>query len=397
MDVTESILSKSETGIQRVVKEYAYNSQTNLNNIEVICVTWDPNRKDFFEIKIKNLKYQEYRFQGSPHKKFIGFNLTWTIIRLLVGPFLHFNLVQNFRDKIRFKNRIKMLKKNYNLEEYPYKFNETDRYFTADIFWNSGSKIVFLNQLKSRGIKIYIFVHDLLPITHPKLFPHGAHKNFKIQLKKMIQIMDKGFTSSRHVQSEFNEIFPNTQNLTVIPLGTNLKPDNFFKKKLDEGVSQIVMVGSIEPRKNYTDVVNWVNETNLELRINIIGKYGWRNHKILREFKKNKKILYLGSISDAEKENEILNADIAICASLIEGYGLPLREFLALGIPVVASNIPPFKELADCDLVFYFQPGDLLSLDSAVRSALSTKVRKTPKVAPTWKDATTVLLTEILI
>lgn len=396
MDVTESILGQNETGIQRVVKEFAFNSQNNLSDIKVICVVWDPKHKDFFKIDTKNWEYKENNFQGKQNKKFIRLNLIESVVRLLIGSFLHLNSVQGLRDKIRFKNRIKELKKNNILEENPYKFGENDQYFTADVFWNSGSKIFFLNQLKSRGVKMYVFIHDLLPITHPKLFPNGTPKNFEIQFQKMLKIIDKGFTSSKHVQSEYNRIFPDSQNLTIIPLGANPKSNKFLKIKIENSVPQIIMVGSIEPRKNYTDVINWANKTNLEFNINVIGKCGWKNLKLLRALKKNRKFSYLGPTSDIEKENQITNADIAICASLNEGYGLPLREFLAFGIPVVASDIPPFRELAECDLVFYFQPGDLLSLESAVRNALRTNVGMSPIDVSTWKDATKELLRQIL-
>jgi len=71
----------------------------------------------------------------------------------------------------------------------------------------------------------------------------------------------------------------------------------------------------------------------------------------------------------------IANANFGICASLAEGFGLPLREFLENGLPVVASDISIFRDINPKfrDSVVYFAPENLSDLSLALTKARSLK------------------------
>ncbi len=123
-----------------------------------------------------------------------------------------------------------------------------------------------------------------------------------------------------------------------------------------------LMVGTIEPRKGY----NYAFEAFEDLWKNgfggvlvIVGKIGWNIDMLIKKFNNsiylNKKFYVFNDLNDDELNFLYKNADAVICASLREGFGLPLVEAVHYGIPVLASDIAVFREVGG-EYPFYFTP-----------------------------------------
>ena len=82
---------------------------------------------------------------------------------------------------------------------------------------------------------------------------------------------------------------------------------------------------------------------------------------------------WLKNVTDQELRQILPEGALGICASIDEGFGLPLREFISLGIPIVASNIPVYRENNYSGVVF-FEIGNSESLTKAVNTQLSSPV-----------------------
>jgi len=97
--------------------------------------------------------------------------------------------------------------------------------------------------------------------------------------------------------------------------------------------------------------------------------------------------------SDAEVDALISSSRALLFPSLVEGYGLPLVEALALGVKAIASPLPPFIELAG-DLPEYVDPSDtqrwkeliLEALQEAPASATGRQQDMKRLELPTWAD-----------
>ena len=124
-----------------------------------------------------------------------------------------------------------------------------------------------------------------------------------------------------------------------------------------------LMVGTLEPRKGHKDVLLafeqlWRQKTDINLVI--VGKRGWQIDALVNTIEQHPeyghRLYWLAGISDALLEKLYQRSACLIAASEGEGFGLPLVEAAHFGTPILARDIPVFREVA-ADHATYF-PGD---------------------------------------
>ena len=127
-----------------------------------------------------------------------------------------------------------------------------------------------------------------------------------------------------------------------------------------------VMLGTIEPRKNHWLVLQLWRQLIERLgqaapRLVIIGQRGWECENVvdlLERCEPLKGFVFEHSVcSDAELASWLHPAQALLFPSFTEGYGMPLVEALAIGLPVIASDLPVFREIAG-DIPEYVDPLD---------------------------------------
>jgi glycosyltransferase involved in cell wall biosynthesis len=77
----------------------------------------------------------------------------------------------------------------------------------------------------------------------------------------------------------------------------------------------------------------------------VIGKRGWESKDVLDRLDAANNVIELSNLTDEQVRSHLRASTALLFPSLVEGYGLPVQEALALKTPVVASDIPVFKEL----------------------------------------------------
>lgn len=105
-----------------------------------------------------------------------------------------------------------------------------------------------------------------------------------------------------------------------------------------------------------------------------------RQKALMRRAPKDAKIIFHNGVTDAQYADLLADNALLVSASLDEGYGLPIAESLAMGVPAIASNIAIFHEVAGPGAL-YFPPDDprlfaeavLRTADPTVYATLSTK------------------------
>jgi len=149
-------------------------------------------------------------------------------------------------------------------------------------------------------------------------------------------------------------IYPGLKDLN---LNYTLNMNELKEKYAVEG-KYILFVGTLQPRKNITRLIEAFSKLDSDVRLVIIGKKGWQYEEILeapRKFNVENRVIFLHEISDNELPSFYKHAEIFVLPSLYEGFGLPVIEAMRYDCPVITSNVSSLPE-AGGDAALYIDP-----------------------------------------
>jgi glycosyltransferase involved in cell wall biosynthesis len=241
-----------------------------------------------------------------------------------------------------------------------------------------------LKAMRRNGVFVCFVVYDLLPIQFPHFWPgeHGVklvHENWL----KVVCEADAAIGISKAVADELKmwiarDSIPHANHFKAswFHLGANISnsPTQGMPANADVMISQLkerpsfLLVGTLEPRKGYQQVLDsfellW--SQGQQVNLVIVGKKGWLvdelHQRIISHSEAGKRFFWIDSASDRFLEKLYEACTCLIAASYGEGFGLPLIEAAQHQTPIIARNLPVFKEVAD-DAAYYFDgllPSDL--------------------------------------
>lgn len=246
-------------------------------------------------------------------------------------------------------------------------------FFEIDSVWSSPyRRSALLPELKKRGLKIVAYVYDTIPIIHPQFCHTNTLYKFMDYFGAVVQYADEIIVSTQSVLDSIYEI-TDRLGLKRIPgyvswLGSDFTGDtkkeniaeeveSFIKK----GEKYVLIVGTIEPRKNHKTLLQAFENGLFEKDICLVfvGRIGWnvetlekqiRNHKY-----KDSKFFFFEGLNDVNVDYLYRNAYFVAFPTYDEGFGLPMIEAFERGIPVIASNCKVLREVGGENAV-YFSP-----------------------------------------
>ncbi|MDQ0316211.1 glycosyltransferase family 4 protein [Amorphus orientalis] len=271
----------------------------------------------------------------------------------------------------------------------------------------------YFHWLRARGVGVYFVVYDLLPILIDGAFPKSMTKLHEDWLD-VVRESDGAFCISRAVADELADWLAATDRLTDRPfnigwfhLGADFTAAKSWTglpanaQKLIETIKAkptFLMVATVEPRKGHTQVLDAFDElwrAGVDVNLVIVGKEGWMVKPLVKRLaghpERQKRLFWLEGISDEFLE-QIYGASAGLlAASKGEGFGLPLIEAAQHKIPILARDIPVFREVAG-EHAAYFSGETGAALAAAIRKWLDAYERgdhPRSDAMPylSWKDA----------
>lgn len=233
----------------------------------------------------------------------------------------------------------------------------------------------FYQKLRFQGVQVKFVVYDLLCIFLPQYFAPGVAENFGEWLEVVAE-NDGAFCISQAVAGDLAawmaQHAPERNSRFAIDwfhLGANIQNSiastgvpadaKGLLEKLQKSPS-FLMVGTLEPRKGYAQVLDafdrlWREDQHINLVL--VGKQGWLVEDLVSRLKGHRELdrhlFWLEGISDEYLEKMYAACSCLIAGSYGEGFGLPLIEAAQHGISIIARDIPVFREVAG-NHAYYF-------------------------------------------
>jgi glycosyltransferase involved in cell wall biosynthesis len=168
-----------------------------------------------------------------------------------------------------------------------------------------------------------------------------------------------------------------------------------------QSVPYFIVLGTIEPRKNHMLLLNLWGRLATTMpeppRLLVIGARGWENEQVVDILERSRRLHGLveehNRLDDSGVGALLTQARAVLVPSFVEGFGLPLAEALASGVPVICSDIPEFREIGR-DTPDYLDPLDLMAWrDQVVDYSRADSRRRAAQLQrlahwqpPSWPD-----------
>jgi alpha-1,2-rhamnosyltransferase len=266
-------------------------------------------------------------------------------------------------------------------------------------------------------------IYDLIPITHPDTVMRSLRDVYTAWMARHVKVSRRFMAISRSTAAELDEYLAGIAATEQHPLPWSITPF-YLGSELDlvdstrqmrpqvaamfEGHRHVfIMVGSIEPRKNHRFVLDAFDRVWAKggtARLVIIGRHGWKTEGLVARIQAHpqfgSRLFIARDMDDFELEYAYAHTSALLIASEAEGFGLPVVEAFQRGVPVLCSDIPVFREIADGRATFFSLAGSQLLADAitvfCAERDPSTRLERQPQPWLTWRESTEQLLDAVL-
>lgn len=254
------------------------------------------------------------------------------------------------------------------------------------VLWKHGADILHavgfvLPVLKTT--KQVVTVHDMTHFSHPEnhAWARGLYmKRFiPLSIRRTDAVISVSHCTKRDIL-RFVPIKPQRIHVTYNAPHPRFRPlpreECAAGLKAKYGVEGpfILFVGTLEPRKNLLALVRAFSGLATNHRLVIVGAKGWLYEPIfalVRKLRLTSRVLFMGYVPDDDLPLFYNAAAVFVYPSLYEGFGIPVIEAMACGVPVVTSNGSALVEVAG-DAALLMDPTSVPSLMSAINEALTS-------------------------
>ncbi|NCN07301.1 glycosyltransferase family 4 protein [Candidatus Falkowbacteria bacterium] len=212
----------------------------------------------------------------------------------------------------------------------------------------------------TRKTKVYVTVHDVGFKRYPNLYKKIQYYYHDLTMKVIKRRADKIITISDFSKQEIMDLYGvKAEKIVVISLGYDrekynqdvvVSHDILTKYKITQ--PYVLYVGRLEKKKNIGNLVKafaYAKASNHDLKLVLAGNAGNEYEvikNIIAEHKLENEIILPGYIAEVDLPAVIKMAEVFMFPTLYEGFGLPILQAMAVGTPVITSDIEPHRSIS---------------------------------------------------
>jgi len=242
-------------------------------------------------------------------------------------------------------------------------------------------EIALTRWISANGVRAVHFIHDLIPITHPQFCRAGESQKHSDRIRNALKSATGIIGNSQATLDEL-ATFASGMELSVPPsLVAWISGVQIAKSVVPRRYARphFISIGTIEGRKNHALLLKVWRRLIPTLGdkapiLVLVGQRGWEAEEATALLDRGGDLdSYVRELSMCEDDKllELLaGATALLMPSFAEGFGLPIIEALEVGTPVIASDLPVFRELV-CDIPTYLDPADADAWEEAIRSFIA--------------------------
>ena len=266
--------------------------------------------------------------------------------------------------------------KNYLIKKIPFPLLWTQTRFAFELFrdkpdvlWMPVHNMPIVHR---KNLKIVVTVHDLAF----KIFPQYFTKKDLVKLNKLtdlaVKSADRIIAVSNSTKNDVLKFYPEikAEKISVVYHGFDKE---IFQREIPQEKSELLLtnyklkpksyllyVGAIQPRKNLEVLIEAfekIKEKNPNMKLVIAGAPAWKSDNIIKKINNSKfkdDIIITGNLSFKETSIFYKKAKMFVFPSLYEGFGIPVLEAMASGVPVICAKNSSLIEVGG-DSVLYFE------------------------------------------
>jgi glycosyltransferase involved in cell wall biosynthesis len=208
----------------------------------------------------------------------------------------------------------------------------------SDVFHSS-------NQVRRapRGVKLTATIHDLTCWLMPELHTEANVRADRTFAQNILRRADRLIAVSENTRQDAIRL------LGIAPekietIYSGVAGEYFDAQPRKRERPYVLYVGTIEPRKNLDVLLDAWKLLRTDFELVIAGPEGWGSESTLARIRNE--ATYLGYVPEADLPGLVAGAAVFVYPSLYEGFGFPVVQAMAAGVPVVTSNTSCLPEVA---------------------------------------------------
>ena len=236
--------------------------------------------------------------------------------------------------------------------------------------------------------------HDLAIYLHPEWFPGAQFFSRRFVVPASLRRAARVIAVSASTKRDLMEVFGlPSEKIAVVHEGVEAAPPEAWERGKPHGLAKpyLLFLGTVEPRKNveglvraYASLAERFPQLVGETELVIAGARGWKSGKAFAAIdaankalgRKGPRVRVLGYVPEKEKPALMAGALAFVFPSRYEGFGLPVLEAMALGVPVITSNVSSLPDIAGGGAALLVDPEKPAELSLALKHLLEDDAKR---------------------